>query len=107
MSTFGLSLTPAPVRAAVRVRKRIAGGTGSLDFYRSDAVPSMRGDTLLASPEGYILRLRIDPDDPTRIEWVEKMFDRAAGPVRVVAVSPDGAIYFCTDSVLARLVPVQ
>jgi glucose/arabinose dehydrogenase len=103
----GLSLTPAPVRAAVRVRKRIAGGTGSLGFYRSDALPSMRGDTLLASPEGYILRLRIDPDDPTRIEWVEKMFDRAAGPVRVVAVSPDGAIYFCTDSVLARLVPVQ
>lgn len=102
-----LSLTPAPVRAAVRVRKRIAGRAGSLEFYRSDAVPSLRGNALLASAEGYILRLRIDPDDPTRIEWVEKMFDRAAGPIRVVAVSPDGAIYLCTDSVLARLVPVQ
>jgi glucose/arabinose dehydrogenase len=102
-----LSLTAAPVRAAIRVRKRIAGRAGLLEFYRSDAVPSLRGDALLASAEGYIARLRIDPDDPSRIDWVEKMFDRPAGPVRVVAVSPDGAIYFCTDSVLARLVPVQ
>jgi glucose/arabinose dehydrogenase len=102
-----LSMTPAPVRATVRVRKRIGEHAGSIEFYRSDALPSMRGNALLASPEGYILRLRIDPEDPARIETIDRIFDRAAGAVRVVTVSPDGAIYFCTDSVLARLVPAR
>jgi len=102
-----LSLTPMPVRAVPRVRKRLAGRTGSLEFYRSDAQPSLKGDALLASAEGYIARFRIAPDDPARVEWLENLFDRHAGAIRVVAVSPDGSIYFCTDSALGRLALVR
>ena len=102
-----LSLTPVPVRAVPRVRKRLAGRAGSLEFYRSDAQPSLKGDALLASAEGYIARFRIAANDPARIEWIENLFDRHAGAIRVVAVSPDGTIYFCTDSALGRLAPVR
>jgi glucose/arabinose dehydrogenase len=102
-----LSLTPVPVRAVPRVRKRIAGRAGSLEFYRSDAQPSMKGDALLASADGYIARFRIAPDDPARIEWIANLFDRHAGAIRVVAVSPDGVVYFCTDSALGRLAFVR
>ena len=98
-----LSLTPVPVQAVPRVRKRLAGRAGSLEFYRSDAQPSLKGDALLASAEGYIARFRIAPNDPARIEWIENLFDRHTGAIRVVAVSPDGTIYFCTDSALGRL----
>jgi glucose/arabinose dehydrogenase len=99
-----LSLTPVPVRAVPRVRKRLAGRAGSLEFYRSDAQPAMKGDALLASAEGYIARFRIAANDPAKVEWLENLFDRHAGAIRVVAVSPDGTIYFCTDSALGRLV---
>lgn len=103
----GLSMSPPPVRAIVRARRAVLGRVGSLAFYRSDALQGMRGDALLGSAEGYIIRLRFANDDPTRVEWSERLFDRGAGPIRVVAVSPDGAIYFCTSTALGRLTPAR
>ena len=98
-----ISLSSEPVRATVRGRLTLSGGIGSLSFGRSDAVPAMRGDAMLASSEGYVLRLRVAADEPARIEPIGRLFARAGQPVRVVAGAPDGAIYFCTDSALGRL----
>ncbi len=102
-----ISVSPTPVRATVRARHVIAGHVGSLEFYRGEVLPRMRGDALLASANGYILRLRFAQDDPARIESVEKILTFGGDAVRVVTVSPDGAIYFCTDSTLARLTPAR
>jgi hypothetical protein len=63
----------------------------------------MRNEALLASAEGYILRLRFATDDPTQIERSSRLLENAVGPIHVVTVSPDGWIYFCTDDSLGRL----
>lgn len=99
----GLSMSGPPVRAIVRGRRAIRAGIGSLAFYQSDALPEMRHDALIASAEGYLLRLRFGDDDPTRIARSERLLEQRVGPLRVVTVGPDGAIYFCTDTALGRL----
>lgn len=99
----GLSMSAPPVRAIVRGRRDVAGGVASMAFYHGNTLPAMRGDALIASPAGSIVRLRFAVDDPTRIESTEPLFEQNAGAVRVVAVSPAGVIYFCTPTALARL----
>lgn len=103
----GLSLSAPPVRAIVRSRRVLGPGIGSLAFYTSDVLPEMRDDAFIASAEGYILRLRFADDDATRVARSERLLDQRVGPVRVVAVGPDGAIYFCTDTALGRLTPAR
>jgi glucose/arabinose dehydrogenase len=76
---------------------------GPLAFYASDAIPALRNEALIASTEGYILRLRFAEDDATRVVRSERLLEQRVGPVRVVTVGPDGAIYFCTDTALGRL----
>jgi len=102
----GLSMPASPVRAVVRGRRALRPGIGPLAFYTSDAIPALRNDALIASTEGYILRLRFAEDDATRVARSERLLDQRVGPVRVVAVGPDGAIYFCTDTALGRLTAV-
>jgi glucose/arabinose dehydrogenase len=103
----GLSLSAPPVRAIVRSRRVLGPGIGSLAFYASDVVPELRDDAFIASAEGYILRVRFADDDATRVARSERLLEQRVGPVRVVAVGPDGAIYFCTDTALGRLTPVR
>jgi glucose/arabinose dehydrogenase len=95
------------VRAVVRGRRDLRSGIGSLAFYNSDVLAEMRNDALIASAEGYILRLRFADDDATNVSGSERLLDQLVGPVRVVTVGPDGAIYFCTDTALGRLAPVK
>lgn len=102
----GLSLSAPPVRAIVQSRRILGPGIGSLAFYTSE-VPEMRGDAFIASAAGYIVRLRFADDDVTRVARSERLLDQRVGPVRVVAVGPDGAIYFCTDTALGRLTLVK
>ena len=103
----GLSISAPPVRAVVRGRRALRPGIGPLEFYTSDAIPALRNDALIASTAGYILRLRFADDDATRVASSERLLDQRAGPLRAVAVGPDGAIYFCTDTALGRLTAVQ
>jgi glucose/arabinose dehydrogenase len=103
----GVSISGPPVHAIIRGRHVLRGRSGSLAFYGSDVMPLMRNDAFLASGAGYVLRLRFADDEPTRIERSERLLQNRVGPVRVVAVGPDGAIYFCTDAALGRLTPVR
>jgi glucose/arabinose dehydrogenase len=75
-------------------------------FYRSRLVPALRDNLLIATGAGrHILRIRFDPQAPSRIVATERLLNDRVGIVRVVAVGPDGAIYFCTPNALARLAP--
>jgi glucose/arabinose dehydrogenase len=80
----------------------------SVAFYRGGLVPTFRNDLLIASEEGrHLLRVRLDPEDQTKVIGTERLFQDAIGGVRVVAVSPAGTIYLATADTLARLVVSQ
>jgi glucose/arabinose dehydrogenase len=77
-----------------------------LTFYRGDRISAFRGNLLVANEaRRHLLRIRLDERNPRHIESIEPLLDERVGAVRVVAVGPDGAIYFCTTGALARLVP--
>jgi len=76
-------------------------------FYRGPLIPAFRDNLLISADEGrHILRIRFDPQDPTRIVTTERLLEDRVGRVRVVTAAPDGTIYFCTANALATLVPV-
>lgn len=64
----GLAMSSPPIRAVVQGRATLQSGVGRLDFYPSDAIAGLRNEALIASANGYILRLRFGDDDPTRME---------------------------------------
>jgi glucose/arabinose dehydrogenase len=103
----GVSMSAPPVRAVVRERVDLPPGPGSLVFYTGDAIPQLRNDGLLASADGSLLRLHFDESDGTRIAASEALAMNEVGPIRVVAVGPDGAIYFSTDTALGKLSAVR
>lgn len=80
-------------------------GASGLALYRSRAIEEFAGDLFVAGRAGgYVLRIRFDPNDPTRPATTERLLEGMAGTVRAIAIGADGAIYFCTDSKLVRLV---
>ena len=94
-----------PVRAVVRGRQALGEAAGSLAFYNSDVLPALRSDAFVASiPERHLLRLRFADEGPARVERAEPLLQDRVGAIRVVTIGPDGAIYFCTDNALGRLV---
>jgi len=100
-----VSMSAPPVRAIVRGRDDLPRGSGSTVFYTADVLPELRNNALIASTDGYLLRLQFAADSPTRIAASEKLLEDRVGPIRVVTVGPDGAIYFCTESALGSLSP--
>jgi glucose/arabinose dehydrogenase len=73
---------------------------------RSSAASALSGSLLIASDSGrHLLRLRIDPQGPARIQSSERLLQDVVGGVRAVAVGGDGAIYFATARAVGRLVP--
>ena len=100
-----VSMSPPPIRAIIRGRRALEPGVGSMTFYTSDMMPEMRNDALIASGKGYILRVRFAQDDATRVQRSERLLENRVGPIRIVTLGPDGAIYFCTDSAVGRLSP--
>jgi glucose/arabinose dehydrogenase len=103
----GLALSSPPIRAVVRGRATLQSGIGQLAFYTSDAIAGLRNEALLASTNGHILRLRFGDDDPTRMERAGRLLENQVGPIRVVTIGPDGAVYFCTNDALGRLTEVR
>src|SRR4029450_7676327 len=78
----------------------------SVAFYRADASPALRNNLLMASDEGrHLLRILLDPQEPSRIVATERLLQDVIGGVRTVAVGPDGAIYLGTANAIGRLVP--
>jgi glucose/arabinose dehydrogenase len=76
----------------------------SVAFYRGDAMPPFRDDLLVASDEGrHLLRVRLDPNDRTKVLGTERLLQNAIGGIRVVGVNREGAIYAATADALARL----
>jgi len=63
------------------------------------------GDALIVAGTDALLRVRVDADGEA-VQAVERLLEgEGLTPVRVVAVSPAGEIYFCTETALGRLAP--
>jgi glucose/arabinose dehydrogenase len=83
-------------------------GASALAFYRGRLIPAFRDNLLIGANEGrYLLRIRFDAQDATRIVATERLLQGRIAGVRAVASGPDGAIYLCTASALVRLAPVN
>lgn len=76
-------------------------------IYTANAIPEMRNNALIASREGYILRVRFADEDAATVKDAERLLDNRVGPIRVVTVGPDGAIYVLTDAALGRLSAIR
>lgn len=80
----------------------------SVALYRGALIPAFRNDLLIASEQGrHLLRVRFDPAEPSKIVGTERLLQNAIGGLRVVVVSPGGAIYLATADTVARLGPAQ
>jgi glucose/arabinose dehydrogenase len=80
----------------------------SVAVYRGALIPTFRNDLMIASEEGqHLLRVRFDSVEPTKVVGTERLLQNAIGGIRVVAVSPDGAIYLATADQLARVNPAE
>jgi glucose/arabinose dehydrogenase len=96
------------VGSTSRTRIALPGGTGAaaLAFYRGTRLPTLTGDLLVAAEEGrHLLRLRFDKRDPVRLVSSERLLQDVAGPIRAVAVAPDGVVYVATERAMLRLGP--
>jgi aldose sugar dehydrogenase len=103
----GVSLSPPPVQAIIRGRTTLRPGVASLAIYTGDAIPEMKNEALIVSAEAYLLRIRFADDDPTEVVRAERLLQDRVGPLRVVTVGPNGAIYFLTDTAVGKLSRVQ
>ena len=95
-------------RAASRTGYSLPQGTGAsaAAFYRGSLMPMFRGNLFIAAEAGrQLMRLRLDPEDPTRVSSVDRLLKDEIGPVRVVAEGRDGALYIASDTALYRLAP--
>jgi glucose/arabinose dehydrogenase len=80
----------------------------SVAVYSGGLIPTFRNDLIIASEEGqHLLRVRFDPVDPTKVVGTERLLQNAIGGIRVVAVSPDGAIYLAAADRIARVSPAD
>jgi glucose/arabinose dehydrogenase len=100
----GVAFAGRPIRAVVRARHPLPDGSGSLAFYAGKVLPGFENTLLLASATGrHIERIRLGGDRLDSIAASETLLQDAVGPIQVVIVGPDGAIYFCTSQALGKL----
>ena len=95
-------------RRRVGMRYLLPQGTApaSMVIYRGPLIPEFQGDLLMAAGDGGgLLRVRFDPANRLKVVGTERLFDRAGGAVRAVAVAPDGAIYLSTATTISRIAP--
>jgi aldose sugar dehydrogenase len=99
-----------PRRASTLVTYSVPGlaGASSAAFYRGDRIPAFRSDLFIAAADGqHLLRIRFDSRNPTRVIATERLLQGMVGPIRVVFVRADGAIYVATSHELLRVSPIQ
>lgn len=70
--------------------------------YAGDAIPAFQGDLFVAAAD-HILRVRSDPRSPARVIATERLL-AGIGPIRALAIGPDGMLYFATAGTVAKLV---
>ena len=98
-----------PGRTGVATSYALAANTDPRDavIYRADLFEAFRGNLLVAAGEGeHILRITFDRRSPTRVIGTERLLE-GVGPVRALAVGPDGAVYFATPTSIGRLSPAK
>ena len=79
-------------------------GAASLMFYQHTVVPQFSNDLFIAAQTaGAILRVRFDGTERSRAVTTERLLDGRTGPVRALAMSADGGIYFCTAEALWKI----
>jgi glucose/arabinose dehydrogenase len=79
----------------------------SLAFYRGEQVRELRDDLFITARKGsYLLRVRFDPTDSSRVASTEKLLEGRLGEPRAVAASADGALFVATRDNVWRLTPV-
>jgi glucose/arabinose dehydrogenase len=99
--------TERPRRARQRATFALPDGLGAsaIAFHRGGPVPEFNGNLFVAGRTGgYILRIQLDPADAARPVSTERLLEGQVGTVRALSIAADGAIYFCTDTSLMRLV---
>lgn len=99
----GVTISAPPVRASVSGRGTLKAAVGQIAIYTSDVIAPLRNEALLASPDGFIIRLHFGDEDPTRIAHAGRLLENLVGPIHVVTPAPDGTIYFCTEDALGKL----
>ena len=73
-------------------------------FGAASAAFQTGGDLLIgAETAGYILRVRFDEGDRTRVAGTERLLKGDVDAVRAIAVAPDGTVYVCTSASLIDL----
>jgi glucose/arabinose dehydrogenase len=78
----------------------------SMAFYRGGIISGLKGTLLVASSQAeYLLRVRFDPDNRTRVVGADKLLQGQVGAIRAVTIGPDGAVYFATGNAIGRLMP--
>jgi glucose/arabinose dehydrogenase len=82
-----------------------ATSASTMAFYRGDLIPALRGNLLVAGGDvPAIMQIAFENASPAGIKSAAPLLENAGGVVRTLVVSPDGAIYFCVDSKVVRLV---
>jgi glucose/arabinose dehydrogenase len=89
-------------------------------FYRGNAFPAFRNDLFVATLRGQaLLRVRLDPANPRRVQSIERLLENRFGRLRDVVSGPEGYLYIVTnnrdgrgaaaadDDRILRLVPVD
>jgi glucose/arabinose dehydrogenase len=97
-----------PPRASIAATYALDASTAPADVlhYWSDRIPAFQGNLFVASAgAGHILRLRMDPRAPTRVIATEKLLE-GMGPIRALALGPDGMLHFATADAVAKLVAI-
>jgi len=81
-------------------------GASALAFYRGTLIPSFKGNVLVAAGEGqYLLRLRVDARDPSKVTLSERLLQDVGSRIRAVATTNDGMVYVATESSVLRIGP--
>ncbi len=103
-------VVPGEVRSMFRAESMSgvlprAANPSAMAFYRGDLIQSLSGDLLVAGgDEPAITRIRFESGNPVRITLMEPLLENVGGVIRTLVVSPEGAIYFCVNDELRRLV---
>jgi len=96
-------------RGVVQATLALPDGTvpSGVAVYPSTGIAeAFRGNVLIASDEGRsLLRLQMDPVQPTRIIATQQLLQDRIGGIRAPIIGSDGAIYVATENTIWKLSP--